>query len=123
MKNKDIRIATAVSITVASFNAIFLLVFAWLTLHLRDIFLQIYDGFAVTLPSLTQMFINMNGGIWAQITFILITLLTAKEMIATKWIPLLLNGIFSIGLLAYWIIFQTAMLIPLLMLVDQMKNG
>ena len=123
MNNKDIRIAAAVSITLASVNAIYLLVSACLTLYLRGIFLQIYDGLDVTLPSVTQMFINMNWVIWVQISFVLIALLAAKEIIARKWIPLLLNGIFSIGLLAYWIIFQTAMLIPLLMLVDQMKNG
>ena len=83
----------------------------------------IYEDLGAELPSVTQMILNVHWALWILASLILLALLAVKELIPKKWIPLLLNGILVLMGIVYWAIFSTALMIPLMNLIQQMENG
>ena len=123
MEDKKLGVAGVVSIVFAALNALGLLVSMGWSLHIRHKFMQIYQDFGAELPGVTQMILNIHWTMWVVISLVLLAVLAAKELISKKWIPLLLNGVFVLIGIAYWAVFSTAMMIPLMKLIQQMENG
>ena len=118
MEKQKPGVAGVVSIVFAVLNAIGLIVSAGCSLNIRHKFMQIYEEFEAELPALTQMILNVHWANWTVISLILLAILAVKELISKKWIPLLINGIFVLFGILYWAVFSTAMIIPLMQLIQ-----
>ena len=102
------------SITLAAVNAIGLLISSLYSLHLRDKFAEIFSTMGHNaLPVITRVMLGIHWSLWLLILMILLAALIAKEFIRKKWIPLVLNVLFLLLTGAYWLIFRTAMYVPL----------
>lgn len=118
MDKKKLGVAGVVSIVLAVLNGIGVLVSVGYSLHIRHKFIQIYQELGAELPGVTQMVLNTHWTIWILISLILLAILAVKELISKKWIPLLLNGIYVLLGIVYWAVFSTAMMIPLMKLIQ-----
>ena len=123
MEKKKLGVAGVVSIVFAALNALGLLVSIGYSLHIRHKFVVIYEDLGAELPGVTQMVLNIHWSVWILISLILLAILAIKEFISKKWIPLLLNGIYVLLGIVYWAVFSTALMVPLIKLIQQMENG
>ncbi len=123
VENKKPGVDGVVSIVFAALNALGLLVSTGYSLHIRHKFITIYAELGAPLPGVTQMILNTHWTIWILISLVLLAMLGLKELASKKWIPLLLNGIFVLMGIVYWAVFSTAMMIPLMQLIQQIEHG
>ena len=121
MKDRKLGAGGLVSIVLAVLNGIGLMVSVGCSLHIRRQFIQIFQELEVELPAMTQMILNVHWAIWILLSIILLAILAAKELIPKKWIPLLINGLYVLLGIIYWAVFSTAMMIPLMSLVQEMS--
>ena len=123
MEKKKPGIVGALSIVFAVLNAIGLLVSVGCSLHIRHKFMQVYEDLEIELPGIAQLILNTHWAIWILTALVLLSILAVKELLSKKWVPLLLNGIFVLFGIVYWAVFSTAMVIPLMTLIQQLGNG
>jgi len=123
MEKKKFGVAGVISVVLAVLNAIGLLVSLGFSLHIRHKFIEIYEDLGAELPILTQGVLNTHWTIWILISLLLLVVLIVKEFIPKKRIPLVLNGLFFLLGIVYWAVFSTAMMVPLMELIQQMENG
>ena len=121
MEKKKLSVAGIISIVLAVLNGSGLLVSLGSSLHIRHKFLVIYQDLEVDLPVLTQGILSTHWGIWLLAGLVLLAVLVVKEFIPKKGITILINGLFFLLGIVYWAMFSTAMMIPLMEMVQQME--
>ena len=101
------------------------LVFAIGGLHLRGRFLEIYQDLLSdqSLPAATRFILSVPS--WAILlgALVLLGILSVKELIRPKWVPLCLNVLwFLIGAVVS-LMFSAVLMAPLVSIIQQMENG
>ena len=114
MEKKKLGVAGVISIVFAGLNAIGLIVTVGLSLHIRGVFAEMFADFGATLPAITQMVLDIHWMLAIGVAAPFFVILVAKEFITKKWIPLLINGVYVLLGIVYWVVFQIVMLIPVM---------
>ncbi len=125
MSEESERVCGVISIVLAVLNGLALLVFALGGLHVRERFLKIYQDLlsGEALPAATQFVLSVPQ--WAVLlcTLGLLGVLSVKELIRPKWVPLCLNILwFLIGTVVS-VLFSATLMAPLVTIIQQMENG
>lgn len=125
MSEKTGKVCGVISIILAVLNGLALLVFALGWLHIRGRFLEIYQDLLSdqALPVATQFVLSVPSWIVLLGTLVLLGILSVKEMLRPKWVPLCLNVFwFLIGVVVS-ILFSTILMAPLVTIIQKMENG
>jgi hypothetical protein len=125
MNERSSSVCGIISIVLAALNGLALLVFAVGGLHMRGRFLEIYQDLlsGESLPGATQLVLTVPAWSVLLIAVLLLGILSVKELIRPKWIPLCLNLLwFLIGGVVFFV-FSAVLMAPLMTIIQQIGNG
>jgi hypothetical protein len=121
MSEKRIGPCGVISIVLAVLNCLGLVVSTIGMLFQRPKFVEIYADLGVEqLPVGTRMIIAIPGSVVLLIAGLFLALLIAKEFIAKKTVPLVLNFVWIIIAVAASFLVSRALVVPLIRTIGQM---
>ena len=122
MAGDESKIVGTISILLAVFNGVVLIVSVGASLTIRQGFAGLFLDFEAPLPWMTVVLLSTPLIVWAVVMVFLLVVLVVKEFITRKWIPLCLNLLF-IGLaIVYWIFFCISVVLPLVRIHEQLAS-
>jgi len=119
MSEKKIGPCGVISIVLAVLNCLGLVVFTIGMLFQRPKFVEIYADMGVAIPVGTRMIITIPGAVVLLIAVLFLALLIAKEFIAKKTVPLLLNIVWIIIAVVASVLVSLALMAPLVGTIEQ----
>lgn len=123
MDDKGERVCGVVSVLLCLLNGAGLLLFTAVFLRIRPEFAALYGSAKVSIPFATR--IMLETPVWAAVLLLLVLLaaLVAKEWLAPKWKPLVLNVGWLLAGIAISIVLLVLLAFPLVNMLAATLNG